>query len=158
MPEVWNRVKGLKEFMYSLLFVLFFFPQGIVAESDAGDLFIVYLKIAAFFVLAFQYLSLVIRKRIFNYVIGVYGVLYFILFCSGVLNNEIYDVMVFFARHALPTMGLMLFMETGIYHDPRRLIEAGAGTLSFLCILNAVLMLFYPEGVSQIAVWGELIC
>ena len=161
MPEVWNRVKewgGIfgKTLMFPLLFVLFFFPQGIVAGSDAGDLFVVYLKIAAFFVLAFYYLSLVVRKQVFNYVIGVYGVLYFILFCSGMINNEIYEVMVFFARHALPTMGLMLFMETGIYHDPRRLIEAGAGTLSFLCILNAVLMLFYPEGVSRIAVWGRV--
>lgn len=161
MPEVWNRVKewgGIfgKTLMFPLLFVLFFFPQGIVAGSDAGDLFVVYLKIAAFFVLAFYYLSLIVRKQLFNYVIGVYGVLYFILFCSGMINNEIYEVMVFFARHALPTMGLMLFMEIGIYHDPRRLIEAGAGTLSFLCILNAVLMLFYPEGVGYVPVYGRV--
>lgn len=161
MPEVWNRVKEWrrisgKTLMFSLLFVLFFFPQGIVAGSDARDLFVVYLKIAAFFVLAFHYLSLIIRKQLFNYVIGAYGVLYFILFCSGMINNEIYEIMVFFARHALPTMGIMLFTETGIYHDSRRFIEAGAGTLSFLCILNAVLMLLYPEGVAYIPVYGRV--
>lgn len=161
MMEIWNSVKERthipgKTIVFSLLFVLFFFPQGIVSGNDAGDLFVAYLKIFAFFALAFCYLSLIVRKQIFNYVLGAYCGLYLALLCSGMIHNEVYEVMVFFARHALPAMGLMLLTEIGIYYDPRRLIETGAGTLSLLCILNAVLMLVYPEGVSQIAVWGRV--
>ena len=127
-----------------------------MSGNDAGDLFVAYLKIFAFFALAFCYLSLIVRKQIFNYVLGAYCGLYLALLCSGMIHNEVYEVMVFFARHALPAMGLMLLTEIGIYYDPRRLIETGAGTLSFLCILNAVLMLVYPEGVGYVPIYGRV--
>lgn len=104
------------------------------------------MQILLFFLLVFYYFYLIFKEHILNYIFGIYCVFYLVALYSGIINNDIYDVMVFFAKTALPALGLMIFTEIGITYYTEQFIQVGARTLSFLCILNAIFILFLPKG------------